>query len=211
MEEVICFIAATYNEENEIISLLDHVRDYVDYCYVVDDGSTDGTARLLGEWEEWEENLLYKVINHTGLPETVKNEALKLVPDGSWVLMLDADERFQTKLSEIIRWVKSPASEEIDYVYFRQLEIIDGNHVRTFQKCKLFRKESITFSDGIHADDVFIGEGAYYDWEVIHRKSSNKQRQREREYLETYKKLLDEGKIDNGRYEWLRNLHHYER
>lgn len=208
---MISFIAATYNEENEIISLLDHVQDFVDYMYVCDDGSTDATARLLGEWKAWEKNLEYKVINHTGLPETVKNEALQMVPDGSWVLMLDADERFETRLSEIIQWVASADSEKVDYVYFNQYEIIDGNHVRTFQKCKLFRKESITFSTGIHEDDQFKGFGAFYDWKVIHRKSSNKQKQREREYLDTYKKLLDEGKIDNGRYEWLRNLHHYER
>lgn len=208
---MINFITATYNEENEIIDLLAHVQDYVDRLYVCDDGSTDATARLLGEWDAWEKNLTYKVINHTGLPETVKNEALQMVPNGSWVLMLDADERFQTKLSEIIQWVASPASETVDYVYFNQYEVIDGIHVRTFQKCKLFRKESITFSTGIHEDDRFTGNGDFFKWEVVHRKSSDKQKQREREYLETYKKLLNEGKIDEGRYEWLRNLHHYER
>jgi len=208
---MISFIAATYNEQGEIISLLEHVQAYVDHIYICDDGSTDLTARMLNNWASEDDKLTYKVIEHTGLPETVKNEALQMVPDGSWVLMLDADERFQTKLSEIIEWIKSPASEKIDYIYFDQYEIIDGSHVRTFQKCKLFRKESIEFSTGIHADDVFTGEGAAFGWEVIHRKSSNKQRQREREYLETYKKLLDAGKIDDGRYKWLVGLHHYER
>jgi hypothetical protein len=123
--------------------------------------------------------------------------------------MLDADERFITPLSEIIAWIKSPASEKIDYVYFDQYEIIDGEHVRTFQKCKLFRKESITFSTGIHEDDVFTGNGDYYGWKVAHRKTSYKQIVREKEYLETYKKLLQEDMIDEGRFKWLVELHHY--
>lgn len=210
------FIAAVYNEENEVFDLIQHVMGYVDGIRIVDDGSEDDTAYLLGMistenelYTETYPDYKYKTIKHTGLPETVKNEALKGVPDGAWVLMLDADERFATPLSEIVEWVKSPASEEVDYVYFNQYEIIDGIHVRTFQKSKLFRKESITFPTGIHEDDRFEGRGWGSDWAVVHRKTSGKQRVREEEYIQTYQKLLDEGKIDEGRYRWLVGLHHY--
>lgn len=210
MPENISFIAAVYNEENEIIDLLYHVNRYVDWVYIVDDGSTDTTPQLLQGYKEAIKDLDYKIIPHTGLPETVKNEALQMVPDGSWVIMLDADERFITPLPEIIAWIESPASKEVDYVYCEQHEIIDDEHVRSFQKCKVFRKESITFArDNIHADDQFDGIGDFFGWKVAHRKSSYKQIQREQEYLQTYKRLLDEGKIDQGRYEWLVNLHHY--
>lgn len=209
MEEI-SFICATYNEEDEIVDLLHHVQDDVGYIYIVDDGSTDKTVEILAGHKSWYKMLDYKVIEHTGLPETVKNEALKMVPDGSWVIMLDADERFKTPLSEIRGWIESPASKEVDYVYFDQYEIIDGNHVRTFQKCKVFRKESITFPlDNIHADDQFSGKGAYFGWVVYHRKSTYKQIEREEQYVQTYKNLLKEGKIDEGRYKWLLGLHHY--
>jgi glycosyltransferase involved in cell wall biosynthesis len=207
---MISFIAAVYNEEQEVLDLLEHVAGYVEYIFIVDDGSTDETENLLAAWEDYDTRFEYKRLEHTGLPETVKNEALKMVPDGSWVLMLDADERFITPIQEIVDWIKSPASEEVDYVYFDQHEIIDGQHVRSFQKCKLFRKESIEFPlNDIHADDRFTGRGAYFGWIVTHRKGSYKQIQREIEYLNTYDKLFEDGHIDEGRRNWLRNLHHY--
>jgi hypothetical protein len=150
---------------------------------------------------------------HTGLPETVKKAALQVVEDDSWVLMLDADERFAPHVLEQVQtWLHEDETEQYSHVYFQQLEIIDFQHVRTFQKSKLFRKEAITFSSGIHEDDQFTGEGIYKpEWIVYHRKSSEKQKLRESEYLVTYDKLLEQGKIDEGRRDWLRGLHYYER
>jgi hypothetical protein len=135
-----------------------------------------------------------------------------MVPDGSWVLMLDADERIDLATQKrILEFFQSGEADNWDYIYFNQLEVIDGQHVRTFQKAKLFRKESITFPlNNIHADDQFTGRGTYMDdWVVLHRKSTNKQIKRETEYLDTYKKLLESGAIDEGRFNWLRGLHHY--
>lgn len=211
------FIAAIYNEQDEIDTLLTHVFDYVDGYRIVDDGSTDSTVAYLegafySPWTDPYPDFQYKTIPHTGLPETVKQMAVDWVPDGAWVLMLDADERLRPEtLIEIKKFTSNPT--DLDYVYFQQLEIIDGQHVRTFQKCKLFRKEAVSFPlDNIHADDQFTGNGEYKpDWVVFHRKTSDKQRLREKEYLGTYRKLLDDGKIDKGRYEWLIGLHHYER
>ena len=212
VSEQIAFIAATYNEDDEIIDLLHHVEPEVDWIYIADDSSIDDTIKLLQGFKEAYKALDYTVIPHTGLPETVKAAALELVPDGWWIIMLDADERFITPLSEITEWIRSPASKEVDYVYCEQYEIIDGEHVRSFQKCKVFRKESITFgANDIHKDDQFEGNGAFFGWKVAHRKSSYKQIQREQEYLETYKRLLEEGHIDEGRYQWLVGLHHYVR
>lgn len=211
---MLSFIAALYNEESEIVDLLNHINPYVDFIYLTDDGSTDDTYEDIWNWGAYYEELdkmSIKRIPHTGLPETVKNEALTQVPAGSWVLMLDADERFADGvLPEITQFVNGPECKKVDYVYFQQLEIIDGIHVRTFQKSKLFRKEHIRFSTGIHEDDQFTGEGIFKEnWIVHHRKSTQKQVIRENEYVQTYKKLLAEGKIDEGRYRWLIGLHHY--
>lgn len=205
---MLTFIAATYNEENEIRDLIHHVDPFVDEIKIADDGSTDKTVDILKEHKRVE----FKVIPHTGLPETVKNEALKMVRDGSWVLMLDADERLSFPAIEQIKGFMQEEEKNWDYVYFNQLEIIDGRHERTFQKCKLFRKEAVRFPlENIHADDQFEGRGTYFGWTVYHRKTVNKQILREKEYLDTYKRLLSEGKIDEGRYNWLIGLHHYEK
>jgi glycosyltransferase involved in cell wall biosynthesis len=217
---MLSFIAALYNEEKEVVDLINHVEPYVDGIYLADDGSTDLTNLFVNAHPKVEKISL-KTMKHTGLPETVKNEALKAVPDGSWVLMLDADERFAPGVLEQIRgWLevadlKYMGGEPVitvTHVYFNQIEIIDGKPVRNFQKAKLFKKEAITFSTGIHADDVFEGKGLYReDWIVYHRKTSEKQKQRELEYLATYDRLFEEGKIDEGRRQWLRNLHHFHR
>jgi glycosyltransferase involved in cell wall biosynthesis len=209
---LISFIAAVYNEEKEITDLHNHIYWLVDNMYIVDDGSTDDTENILAAIEEFDPNFEYKRIAHTGLPEMVKAEALDMVPDGSWVIMLDADERFMDDVLQAIHdFCNSSESEEYDYVYFRQVEIIDGTPVREFSKCKLFRKEAMQFPENnIHADDVLTGRGLYKeDWIVLHRKTTDKQIAREIEYLATYKKLLADGKIDEGRYQWLIGLHHY--
>lgn len=210
----ISFISALYNEQEEVFSLLTHVNPYVDYFYLADDGSTDKTITYIRRWTSINgahSRLTIIPMEHTGLPETVKNEALKGVHYDSWTLMLDADERFEEGvLPQIRQFIDSPESEGISYVYFRQHEIIDGAHVRTFQKSKLFKPRSIKFPTGIHEDDQFTGTGVYKDeWVVLHRKTSDKQRLRETEYLQTYKNLLADGRIDEGRYQWLRGLHHF--
>jgi glycosyltransferase involved in cell wall biosynthesis len=205
------FICAVYNEADEVVDLVNHVYDYVDKLIFCDDGSDDDTPLIVEnlEWQTKNKVSLLR-ITHTGLPETVKNRALELADDG-WILMLDADERFAPGvLDKIQAWLNSEESSGISYVYFNQFEIIDGSHVRTFQKSKLYKKSAITFSTTIHEDDQFIGEGIFKeDWIVLHRKTRTKQINREKEYLETYKKLLAEGKIDEGRYNWLVGLHHY--
>lgn len=213
------FIAAVYNEEDEIYDLLRHVSPYVDRINIVDDESLDDTYDKLVDLSEYQSdvsilsNINVKRIRHTGLPETVKAQALKMCADDSWVIMLDADERFGPNVLRSIRLFlrRNEESKDVDYVYSPQLEIIDGQVVRSFQKCKVFRKSAMSFPlNNIHADDVLSGRGVYKpDWIVYHRKSSDKQRHREEEYLQTYKRLLLEGKIDQGRYEWLVNLHHY--
>lgn len=204
------FICATYNEEHEIVDLINHVLPYVDGIYICDDESTDNTRGLILAHREHDKISLI-ISRHTGLPETIKAEALRHVPDNSWVLMLDADERFAPGVLDAIKdSFGDLVPDGITHVYFNQIEIIDGKAVRNFQKSKLFKKEAIRFSTGIHEDDQFEGKGLYMpEWVVYHRKTSDKQKQRELEYLATYDRLLAEGKIDEGRRQWLRGLHHY--
>lgn len=211
------FITATYNEEEEISDLLKDMAPYVDGIRVCDDGSTDRTVKILQSWRDRRPYFFdYKVIEHTGLPETVKAAALEMVPDGAWVALLDCDERFSHEtLTALMDFVLNDSLMEefsdVTHVYLRKEEYIDGKRVRTFQKPHLFKKESVTFSTTIHEDERFTGRGIYLDLPVLHRKTSYKQIKRETEYLATYKKLLVEGKIDEGRYNWLTSLHHFVR
>lgn len=205
------FMAAVYNEDKQIIGLIEHVVDYVDRLIFVDDGSTDYTAFLIGVYS-YMKNTFYERIDHTGLPETVKAIALGHVNPEAWVLMLDADERFdQGVLDSIKEFVESEQAKDITHVWFALHEYIDEQLTKTFQKCRLFRASAANFSTSVHEDDTFAGQGAFFGWTVIHTKSREKQIQRETEYIETYAKLLQEGKITEERVQDLKSMHYFVR
>lgn len=212
------FIAATYNEEDQIDGLIEHVGDYVDRINIVDDVSTDSTPEILDKWwhrlnqasHDWDIFTWHQMETHTGLPETVKAAALQVCDPDSWVLMLDCDERFAPGvLDQIKDFVNSPESQDITHVWFTLVEYIDNVQTKVFQKCRLFKAHAAGFSNSVHEDDTFIGQGAFYNWIVIHQKSANKQIRRELEYLETYRKLLDEGKITQDRFNTLVSYHYF--
>jgi glycosyltransferase involved in cell wall biosynthesis len=204
------FLTAVYNEREEIIDLLHSVVGGVDSIVVSDDGSTDDTLDLVKSWSNTTGFNPYKLIiinnEHTGLAETVKKRGVEgikqYISPYQWVLMLDADERLgEGVLNEINKFIWSPASEGITHVWFGLHEYIDGQGpLRSFLKCRLFKAYEAHFSETVHEDDRFDGQGANFNWPIIHRKSSDKQKMRERQYLETYQKLLAGGKVTQ---EWV--------
>jgi glycosyltransferase involved in cell wall biosynthesis len=200
------FLVATYNEEAEILSLLDSVKDLADFFVVSDDGSTDRTVSLVHSWGKENNKSLYILHNaHTGLPETVKKKGADFIASlrgqGCWVLMLDADERLAPTVSEYVKlFMNDTSQEEITHIWFGLQEYMDGVATRGFEKCRMFRAGAARFSESVHEDDRFEGQGAAFGWVVIHRKTKEKQIMREKEYLQTYQKLLTEGKVTQ---EWV--------
>lgn len=207
------FIAAVYNEEKTIYDLINHVLPYVNKFNIVDDGSTDGTPEILDNmFIHGNINFDYKIIEHTGLPETVKAEAVKMCQNDSWIIMLDADERFAPGvLTKIKNFIGSPQSHDFTHIWFDMEEAIDGRPTRHFIKCRVFRKSAVSFSDSVHVSDSFLGNGYHDGWTVLHYKTSAKQYQREKEYLATYDRLVAEGKMTPERREELKGMHYFVR
>jgi len=212
------FIAALYNEQNNLPSLIAHIEPFVGHMTFVDDGSTDETRKILQQYhwetsypENYQEDFIdYKTIEHTGLPEVVKAEALKMVEGDPWILMLDADERFAPGvLYKIQDWIESEESKNFTHVWFNLEEAINGQILRQFIKCRLFRKSAVLFSDNIHVADSFSGNGASYGWTVLHYKTSAKQIQREQEYIATYDRLVNEGKMTPQKRQELKGMHYF--
>jgi glycosyltransferase involved in cell wall biosynthesis len=203
---MIGFLVATYNEEAEILTLLTSVSGLVDFFVISDDGSTDKTLELAKLWAKENDREIHIIeAEHIGLPETVKKRGVELIskeygPD-CWVVMLDADERIQPIYQDKIDlFVNSQESLAITHVWFGLQEYIDNVPTRGFEKCRMFRAGAAKFSESVHEDDHFDGQGAAFGWVVIHRKTKDKQILREKEYLQTYKRLLSEGKVTQ---EWV--------
>lgn len=203
---MIGFLVATYNEEHEILTLLTSVMGLVDFFVISDDGSTDETVELAKMWAIENEQIVHILPQeHMGLPETVKKYGIDFISSmyGSdcWVVMLDADERIQPIYQDMIDlFVHDKSSMQITHIWFSLQEYIDGIPTRGFEKCRMFRAGAAKFSETVHEDDHFEGQGAMFGWRVIHRKTKEKQILREQEYLQTYKRLLLEGKVSQ---EWI--------
>jgi glycosyltransferase involved in cell wall biosynthesis len=209
------FISAVWNEDQEIDDLLRHVYPYVDRINIVDDVSTDNTTALLDEFW-WRDNVTgtdkftwHQMEEHTGLCELVRKAALAVCEDDSWVLMLDADERFAPGVLERVRAFYEAPPESVTHVYFSQHEYIDNVKVAEFAKVKLFKKSAAHLPEIIHHDPTFDGEPYNFGGVVIHRKTSTKQIMRELQYLDVYDKLLDQGKVTPGDVAWFKGMHHF--
>jgi glycosyltransferase involved in cell wall biosynthesis len=204
----VVFLVATYNESEEIENLLSSVAEHVQDIVVSDDGSTDDTIAKVNTWAKQDKDRVVEILynDHVGLAETIKAIGTDYIrytisPD-TWILMLDADERMlEPTLQEIIKFTNSSESENFTHVWFTLEEYMDGlGPYRVFQKCRLFRANSALFSNTVHEDDRFWGQGMFSNWKVIHRKSVAKQIMREHEYLLTYDRLLKENKVTQ---EWV--------
>lgn len=211
------FISAVYNEEDEVDDLLSHVFPYVDKIHMVDDVSTDRTPTLLHNWWvsvnrlEVDKFSWHQMEQHTGLCELVRIKALEFVDDDSWVIMLDADERFMPGTLELIRDFVANPTEGVTHLYFSQREFIDGVPRAEFAKVKVFKKSAAHLPEIIHKDPQFDGEPANIGGAVIHRKTSKKQIMREMQYLDTYDRLLDAGKVTQQDVDWFKGMHHFVR
>lgn len=202
------FICAVYNEQDEIPDLITHIYPYVDRLNFVDDGSTDATANYLEAYQNTPK-VFFKTIEHTGLCEVARIHALDMCESDSWVIMLDADERFDSRTLNLLAEFLEHPPEGITHVYFRQIELIDGVPIAEFAKVKVFKKSAATLPEVIHRDPQFTGEAVNFGGTVIHRKTSGKQVMRERQYLDTYDRLLAEGKVTEGDVQWFTSMHHY--
>lgn len=193
----LALLVAVYNEQEEILDLLQSVRPFVDTIIVSDDGSTDTTISRVVK------SGLADVIvlgEHLASCEETRIRGFKRVIE-DWVLILDADERIDAEgMQKIVEFINTPVDNvgeenEITHVYFTQKEYIDGALMRDFAKIKLAKPFFLHLPSGIHDDISCSGEPTNIGVEVVHRKSWSKQIMRETEYLAAYQRKIKEGKM----------------
>jgi Glycosyl transferase family 2 len=89
-------LIAAWNAEGSIRRALDSVLAEHDLdleCVVVDDGSTDGTARIVAEVAMADPRVVLVALPRNGGVSAARNRGLEAVR-GEWLTLLDADDRF---------------------------------------------------------------------------------------------------------------------
>lgn len=137
----------TYNEEDNIVRLLDSVGDIVDEIIIIDSFSTDKTKEIsLQHYPQVQ--FFEKKFNGYG---EQKNYALNLCKQ-DWILFLDADEVPDENLKKSIQKIVFSENPEFS-VYKAKFNNHIGNHQIKYggwgnvSRERLFQKKSAKYSD----------------------------------------------------------------
>lgn len=96
----LCVVIMAFNEEKKIVGCLESIKEIADEIVVVDNSSTDATARIAKKYTQ-------NVYTQKNDPEKIdlqKNFGFSKAT-GEWILSLDADERVTPELAKEIKVV----------------------------------------------------------------------------------------------------------
>lgn len=188
----------TYNEEDNIVRLLNAVKDTVDEVIIVDSHSTDRTKEIC--LQNYPDIKFYER-KFNGYGEQ-KNYALSLCSK-KWVLFLDADEIPDEEMLRSIRNVISSGNAE-HCIYKARYNNHLGIHLIKFggwgNVCKerLFRKDSAKYSDDRVHEFLITSQKAgtlegkinHYTYKSIHHHISK---------INTYSDMMAEKMFERGK------------
>jgi (heptosyl)LPS beta-1,4-glucosyltransferase len=145
----------TKNEEKNIVRCLRSVKKIADQILVVDMNSSDGTVALA---EKNGARVIHYKTDH-GFADPARDFALTKVKT-DWVLILDADEKIETKVAQNIK--KMIEETEYDVYYLPRKNIIFGKWIEftgwwpDYQP-RLFKKGYLRWPGRVHAQPVVKG------------------------------------------------------
>jgi len=151
----ISLIMMVKNEADDIIPCLENIAPLVDEIIITDTGSTDNTVALIEEFAQrciaevkiysypWEDN-------YSSPRNFAKQKATK-----DWIIMMDADERFQT--SDLNGIFNLTENEDIDVVVFNVMNYLEEYKpnsktkpkVAPTQNARLYRNQQRFYYTGI--------------------------------------------------------------
>lgn len=184
-------IVPVYNVEKYIHKCVDSILEqtYKDFeCILVDDGSTDGSSRIIDEYEKKDSRV--KVIHkENGGESSARNSGLD-VARGAWITYIDSDDYIEKHALEVLNeYVNKYSNDALDIISFeyevdypsgsreahyvnkegyyglknRYQAIADALTDCSFACCKLYRTElatAIRFHENIHwgPDTIYVLE-----------------------------------------------------
>jgi len=101
-QPLVSIIVTCYNQEEYISRALKSIKDqtYVNWeCIVIDDGSTDDSAKIIKDWNSKDERFRYVHKNNGGV-STTRNVGLNLIK-GTYIQFLDGDDYLEERKIEL--------------------------------------------------------------------------------------------------------------
>ncbi len=145
------------NVEKDLSRCLASVKNFADEIVVIDQGSTDGTAKIAEEFGA-------KIYKHgpVAYVELTRNFAISKAT-GDWILILDPDEEIGKELAVEIKKVIN--GNKADYYRIPRKNIIFGKWIAHTlwwpdYQTRLFKKGKVSWSEVIHSVPITIDKGA---------------------------------------------------
>ncbi|WP_415329109.1 glycosyltransferase family 2 protein [Chryseobacterium sp. MMS23-Vi53] len=159
----------TYNEEHNIVRLLDSITDTVDEIIIVDSFSTDKTKEICTQ-KYSQVKFFEKKFNGYG---EQKNHALSLCSH-DWILFLDADEVPDEDLKQSIKKIitSENSGENVYKVKFNNhlgIHLIKFGGWGNVCRERLFRKDCVKYSDdNVHEFLIYDKKAGILNGKINH-------------------------------------------
>ena len=179
MTPLISVIIPCYNQEPYIAEALDSViaQTYSNWeCIIVDDGSTDGSAKIIRQYEKDHNGKIRLICQQNAGPSTARNHGAREAR-GKYLLFLDGDDKIGDKYIETgTRYMEAHPDYTLFYtntVFFGGAEGVFDIHYSTYED--LLFNNSIACCCIVHKEDFERIGGfdeklrGYEDWEFFIR------------------------------------------
>lgn len=164
----ISFVTSTFNEEQNIASCLDSVKDFVDEIVLVDGSSTDKTVEIAKKY-----GAKIKITDNPKIFLINRQKAIDMAT-GDWLLNLDADERATGELAEELKeLVKNDDSKFNGYFiprknWFFGRFLMKGGQYPDYQ-LRLYRRGKVHFElKDVHEQAIVQGEVGHTKNAMLH-------------------------------------------
>lgn len=152
-------IVLTFNEERNLAACLESVAGWASGVFVVDSGSTDGTAGIVARFG-------FELVTHSFETHARQWEwALRSLPIRTeWVLGIDADQRLTSELRDEMTAALARPDDGVNGFSVRRRQIFRGRWIRHggyYPKhlLKLFRRSHVRLDPGEFVDHHFYVDG----------------------------------------------------
>lgn len=180
MAPLVSVIVPVYNQPQLVVRALDSIpnREDVEIC-IYNDGSTDETPKVLGEWVERAISDRVNPIRYQSNPENhglgyAKNQLYEMAT-GNYIHELDSDDYLYTdKYSKILDTLDGTDVVYIDMITYEGRRFhLEPESRRGFcgGPCRFYRRE---FVQRLQYKEIRSGEDWYFNEEVLARNPTEK-------------------------------------